>query len=73
MTKLDKNDIEFLLNKTSITTAEVKILQRLIKTYIDPKCWICDTCPAQIRYAWVRLKEWWSEQNVEYYQFIKKI
>jgi len=74
MTKKDKELIEQYVAKTSISTAEIKELQRLIRTYIDPSCWICQNgCPAQVRYAWIRLKEWWSKQNQDSYTFIKKI
>lgn len=65
MTEEDKILINKIINQTSMTSSEVSKLQGLIQRYIDPKCWICNTCPAQIRFAWVRLKEWWAlqEQN----------
>jgi len=73
MTKKDKELIEKYVAKTSLSTGEIKELQRLIRTYIDASCWICGHCPMQIRFAWIRLKEWWSKQNVDSYTFIKKL
>lgn len=73
MTKEDRDMIEKYVNKTSLTSGETAKLQMLIKKYIDPSCWICTTCPTQIRFAWIRLRDWWSLQNKNNYTFIKKL
>ena len=71
MTKADMLLIEEYVKKTSMTSSEVKVLRTLIRKYIDPSCDICNTCPGQIRFTWVRLCEWWKLQNKEQYRFIK--
>lgn len=72
MTKSDKLLIEEYVKKTSMTKSEAKVLRTLVRKYIDPSCDICFTCPAAIRFAWVRLSEWWKLQNQDNYRFIKQ-
>jgi hypothetical protein len=72
MTKEDKELIEEWVTKTSVSSGEVYILRNLIRKYIDPSCDICSTCPGQIRFAWIRLVEWWKLQNKNQWRFIKR-
>lgn len=72
MTKEDKELIEVYVKKTSMTSPEVEVMKKLIRKYIDPQCEICSTCPAQVRFSWIRLCEWWKLQNQSQWRFIKQ-
>jgi hypothetical protein len=72
MTKEHAELIERLTNLTSMTSGQVAELQTMVQTYIDPQCYICNTCPAQIRFAWTRLCEWWKTKKNNY-KFVKKL
>jgi hypothetical protein len=72
MTKEDKELIEKITKMTSMTSREVGDLERMIRKYIDPNCFICRTCSAQVRFSWIRLCEWWKLQNQSQWRFIKQ-
>jgi hypothetical protein len=58
---IEKGDIEMLEHIVSlkkIESTEVYLMQNFILKYIDNKCFICTTCPAQIRFAHSRIEKW---------------
>lgn len=62
-TIIEKEDIitlKHLLSLKKINSDEVHIMQTFINKYIDNKCNICATCPAQIRFAHSRIEKWFE-------------
>jgi hypothetical protein len=49
----------------SVSKDEVLMMQQFTKKYIDPKCTICSTCPAQIRFAFNRIINWGDKMKVD--------
>ncbi|MCP4761446.1 MAG: hypothetical protein GY870_06665 [archaeon] len=68
MKELDKQGYETYQKIISLKTAtpqDVMMMQNFTKEYIDPKCIICKTCSAQIRFAFNRIKNWGAKYNVD--------
>lgn len=63
---IEKEDIvtlEYILSLKRISSGEVHIMQNFINKYIDNKCFICTTCPAQIRFAFNRIENWYNRNQ----------
>ena len=68
MKELDKQGYEIyqkIINLKTASPQDVMMMQNFTKEYIDPKCTICKTCSAQIRYAFNRIKNWGAKYNVD--------
>jgi hypothetical protein len=56
----EKLELEFILGLKTVTTSQASTLRCLVQKYVDPKCNICLSCPAQVRMAYNRLKAWFD-------------
>lgn len=61
-----------------VTKQEVRLMQYVLRKYIDPKATICSHCPAQIQFAHKRVSNWWNHIGIrlkvknQVGQFVKK-
>lgn len=65
--EIEANDylnIERVTSKTTVLSKDVDVIESMIRKYIDPKASVCRQCPAQIRYAYKRLSDWFSTHKV---------
>lgn len=62
---------EEIVNKTSYKNLDFKKVEAIIKKYIDPKCYICSTCTAQISMGVTRLKRFVERNNINLYNDIE--
>jgi len=68
MNEIDKECIEIYKKiklLKSVSKDEILMMELFTKKYIDPKCKICSTCPAQIRFAWNRILNWGEKHQIE--------
>lgn len=72
MTKVEKEDIERLIGLNQVDMSDKHLAQHYVRNYINPGFKACMTCDPSVRMMFKILKNWWNEQNVETYQFIKK-
>ena len=74
----DRSKCLTIMNWKKVTKYEVGEMQRFMRKYIDPKCTICPHCPAQVKFAHNRIKNWWDHTGKklrvknESGQFVKK-
>jgi len=73
MTKVEKDEIERLVRLVEVDMKDKSSALFLTKKYINPHFSACLTCGGSIRTMFNILKNWWKEQNVNNYQFIKTI
>lgn len=73
MTKLEKEQIERLINLNVADMVDKQLCQEIVRKYIDKGARYCLVCDPQIRLMFKRLKLWWSRQNTKQYQFIKPL
>ena len=72
MNTIDKDGYEtYQLIKVLKTASneEVFMMEQFTKKYIDAKCTICRTCPAQIRFAFNRIINWAKKIQIETLSF----
>ena len=48
---------------------DVLCMQQFTQKYIDHKCTVCPTCPAQIRFAYNRIINWGAKMEIETISF----
>tara|TARA_R110000803_G_scaffold75899_2_gene140255 strand:+ start:638 stop:928 length:291 start_codon:yes stop_codon:yes gene_type:complete len=76
MKEMDKEGVEQFREIKKWKNAgkkELDTMQRFTQDYIDPKCKICRTCPAQIRFAYNRIINWGNIHNIEAINFDDKV
>ena len=65
MSLKDIEDLENVLNKKKVSSAEAADLGNQLRTYVDNRAQICHSCAAQIRFAHSRLKTWYNSNKEE--------
>lgn len=71
MTKDERNDIERLCKLQVASMPDKQLAYKYVKLYVNPSGYFCLTCDDSVKLMFNQLKKWWSNQNVNAYQFIK--
>ena len=66
ITNEQHDEIKYILGLSKIVTGDVHKMQSIMAELIDSSVNVCTTCPAQIRFAHNRLKNWYIRYNVKF-------
>lgn len=70
MKEIKEMEMQDIINLDYITKlkiaggGDVALIRNFVQTYIDPKCYVCDTCSAQIRLAHSRACDFYKRHQV---------
>lgn len=57
----DFNTLNDIMKYTNAGKTEIFTMQQFMRKYIDKNIMICQTCPAQIRFAYKRILSWYDK------------